>query len=82
MACNLVIDALPEMEYVEADSGNYNFLAAQAYALRAYNSWCRVNSFALLWSKGNLDKPGVIIRTEPQINISAEDVLLFGRYMI
>ena len=40
LACNLVIDALPEMEYVEADSGNYNFLAAQAYALRAYNYWC------------------------------------------
>lgn len=70
LACNLVIDALPEMEYVEADSGNYNFLAAQAYALRAYNYWCLVNSYALPWSKENLDKPGVIIRMEPQINIS------------
>ena len=71
LACNLVIDALPEMKYVEADSGVYNFLAAQAYALRAYYYWCLVNSYALPWSKENLDKPGVIIRTEPQIDISA-----------
>ena len=71
LACNLVIDALPEMKYVETDSGVYNFLAAQAYALRAYNYWCLVNSYALPWSKENLDKPGVIIRTEPQIDVSA-----------
>ena len=71
LACNLVIDALPEMEYVEADSGVYNFLAAQAYALRAYHYWCLVNSYALPWSEENLDEPGVIIRTEPQIDISA-----------
>lgn len=73
LACNLVIDALPEMKYVEADSGVYNFLAAQAYALRAYYYWCLVNSYALPWSKENLDKPGVIIRTEPQIDISARE---------
>ena len=60
-------------EYVEADSGVYNFLAAQAYALRAYYYWCLVNSYALPWSKENLDKPGVIIRTEPQIDISARE---------
>lgn len=70
LACNLVIDALPEMEYMKADSGSYNFLAAQAYALRAYNYWCLVNSYALPWSKENIDKPGVIIRMEPQIDIS------------
>ena len=29
-----------------------------------------MNSYALPWSKENLDKPGVIIRMEPQINIS------------
>lgn len=71
LACNLVIDALPEMEYVEQDSGVYNFLAAQAYAIRAYNYWCLINSYALPWSTANLDKPGVIIRTEPQIDIRA-----------
>ena len=71
LACNLVIDALPEMEYVEADSGLYNFLAANAYAMRAYHYWCLVNSYALPWSEENLDKPGVIIRTEPQIDTRA-----------
>lgn len=71
LACNLVIDALPEMEYVEADSGVYNFLAANAYAMRAYHYWCLVNSYALPWSEENLDKPGVIIRTEPQIDTRA-----------
>lgn len=73
LACNLVIDALPEMEYVEQDSGLYNFLAAQAYAMRAYHYWCLVNSYALPWSTENLEQPGVIIRTEPQINIRARE---------
>lgn len=71
LACNVIIDALPEMVYVEADSGMYNFLASQAYALRAYHYWCLVNTYALPWSEVNLDKPGVILRTEPQIDIAA-----------
>lgn len=71
LACNVVIDALPEMEYAESDLGKYNFLASQAYALRAYHYWCLVNSYALPWSEANLDKPGVVIRKEPQIDISA-----------
>lgn len=71
LACNVVIDALPEIRYAEADSGKYNFLASQAYALRAYYYWCLVNLYALPWSEANLDKPGVVIRKEPQIDISA-----------
>ena len=71
LACNVVIDALPEMVYAEADSGMYNFLASQAYALRAYHYWCLVNTYALPWSEANLEKPGVILRTEPQIDIAA-----------
>lgn len=78
LACNLVIDALPEMEYVEADSGVYNFLASQAYALRAYNYWCLVNTYALPWSEANLDKPGVVLRTEPQIDIAARSRASIG----
>ncbi|MDE7074803.1 MAG: RagB/SusD family nutrient uptake outer membrane protein, partial [Odoribacter sp.] len=71
LACNVVIDALPEMVYAEVDSGKYNFLASQAYALRAYHYWCLVNTYALPWSEANLDKPGVVLRTEPQIDIAA-----------
>ena len=70
LACNIVIDALPGMEYVEADSGKYNYLAAQAYALRAYHYWCLANTYAAPYAEANLDKPGVIIRLDPQIDIA------------
>ena len=70
LACNLVIDALPAMEYVEQDSGKYNYLAAQAYGLRAYHYWCLVNTYALPYAEANLDQPGVVIRTTPQIQIT------------
>lgn len=68
LACNVIIDALPTME-IEGDTAKYNYLAAQAYGLRAYHYWCLVNTYALPYSDSNLDKPGVIIRTEPQIDI-------------
>lgn len=67
LGCNTIIDALPEMEYPENEKGKFNYLAAQAYALRAYHYFCLVNSYALPWSEENLDKLGVIIRTTPQI---------------
>lgn len=69
LACNIVIDALPAMEYVEADSGKYNYLASQAYAMRAYHYWCLVNTYAAPYSETNLDKLGVIIRLDPKIDI-------------
>ncbi len=70
LACNTVIDALPVME-IEGDSAKYNYLAAQAYGLRAYHYWALVNTYALPYSQANLDKPGVILRTEPQVDIKA-----------
>lgn len=71
LACNLVIRELPEMHYVEQDSGKYNYLAAQAYALRAYHYWCLINTYALPYAEENMDKPGVIIRTNPEIEIKS-----------
>lgn len=73
LACNVVIKALPEMEYVEQDSGKYNHLAAQAYALRAYHYWCLVNTYALPYAEENLDKAGVVLRTEPEIDIKERE---------
>lgn len=73
LACNVVIDALPTMEYVKTDSGAYNYIAAQAYALRAYHYWCLINTYALPYAEANLDKPGVVLRTEPQINVKARE---------
>lgn len=67
LGCNTIIDALPTMECPPQDSGKYNFLAAQAYALRAYHYFCLINCYALPWAPENLDKLGVIIRTTPQI---------------
>lgn len=71
LACNLIIRNLPDMNYVEQDSGKYNYLAAQAYALRAYHYWCLINTYALPYAEENLDKPGVIIRTNPEIEIKS-----------
>lgn len=68
LACNTVIDALPGID-AEGDISKYNFLAAQAYALRAYHYWCLVNTYALPWSEENLDKPGVVLRVTPQVDV-------------
>ena len=68
LGCNVIIDALPTME-IEGDTAKYNYLAAQAYGLRAYHYWCLVNTYALPYSETNLDQPGVILRTEPQVDI-------------
>ena len=67
LGCNVVIDALPEIVYTQEEIGKYNSLAAQAYALRAYNYFVLVNTYSLPWSEDNLDELGVIIRTTPQI---------------
>lgn len=67
LGCNTIIDALPAMEYEPQEEGTYNFLAAQAYALRAYHYFCLINIYALPWTKGNLDELGVILRLHPQI---------------
>lgn len=67
LGCNTIINALPTMVCPQQDSGKYNFLASQAYALRAYHYFCLINCYALPWAPENLDKLGVIIRTTPQI---------------
>lgn len=70
LGCNAIIEALPTMGYHEDEIGKYNYLAAQAYALRAYNYFCLINTYALPYSEENKDKPGVIIRTTPDIQVN------------
>lgn len=77
LACNTVIDALPTIND-EGDTSKYNFLAAQAYALRAYHYWCLVNTYALPWSEANLDKPGVILRLTPQVDVAPKERATIG----
>lgn len=77
LACNAVIDALPTMD-TEGDVAKYNYLAAQAYAMRAYNYWCLVNTYALPWSEANLDKPGVVLRLAPQIDTAPKSRATIG----
>lgn len=78
LGCNLIIDALPEMEYDETQTGKYNALASQAYALRAYNYFCLVNLYAKPWSQANLNELGVIIRTSPQVDTKARERSTIG----
>lgn len=70
LGCNTIIKALPEMRYTENELPQYRKLAAQAYTLRAYNYFCLVNTYALPYSAENLNKPGVVLRTIPDIEIS------------
>lgn len=77
LACNTVIDALPDMDD-EGDVQKFNYLAAQAYALRAYHYWCLINTYALPWSEANLDKPGVILRLAPQIDTTPKKRATIG----
>lgn len=68
LGCNTIISQLPHMEYTELQTGKYNYLAAQAYTLRAYHYFCLVNTYALPWSEANLDKLGVVLRDSPEIS--------------
>lgn len=72
LGCNTIINALPEMTYAETEEGLYRALAAQAYALRAYHYFCLINTYALPYSTANLDKPGVVIKTSPEIQIAPQ----------
>lgn len=78
LACNAVIDALPEMD-MEGDVSKYNYLAAQAYALRAYHYWALVNTYAMPWSASNLDKPGVVLRLTPQVDVAPKERATVGK---
>lgn len=79
LACNIVIDALPEMKYEESERGTYCKLAAQAYALRAYHYFCLMNTYGTPWSEENLDKPGVILRTSPVVDVSPMERATVGQ---
>jgi hypothetical protein len=68
LTCNTIIDALPSMKYTETQIPLYRKLAAQAYTLRAFNYFCLINVYALPYSTENLDKPGVILKTDPAIS--------------
>lgn len=72
LGCNAIIEALPTMTYHESETGIYRKLAAQAYALRAYNYFCLINTYALPYSKENLSKPGVVLRTSSVIQIEPQ----------
>jgi hypothetical protein len=72
LTCNSIIEALPTMTHSESESGIYRKLAAQAYTLRAYNYFCLVNTYAQPYSKENLSKPGVILKTSPDISTSPQ----------
>lgn len=69
LGTNIIIDALPDMEYIPQEKGKYDFLAAQAYALRAYHYFVLINTYAKPYSKENLSAPGVVIRTLPKVDI-------------
>ena len=78
LGCNTIINALPEMTYTETEEGLYRALAAQAYALRAYHYFCLINTYALPYSTANLDKPGVILKTSPDIHIDPQPRATIG----
>ena len=49
LACNIIVDALPDMKYEASEYGTYCKLAAQTYALRAYHYFCLVNTYGTPW---------------------------------
>lgn len=72
LGCNAVIDALPEMTYdKDTEEGMYRALAAQAYAMRAYHYFCLINTYAKPWSEANLNEPGVVLKTSPDIELNS-----------
>lgn len=71
LTCNSIIDALPTMEGQDAQKDLYLKLAYQAYALRAFNYFCLINTYAKPYSQENLNEPGVIIREEPILGIGS-----------
>ncbi|MBR5351286.1 MAG: RagB/SusD family nutrient uptake outer membrane protein [Prevotella sp.] len=69
LACNSIIEALPTMEGKEAQEDLYLKIAYQAHALRAFNYFCLINTYAKPYSQENLNEPGVIIRERPELGI-------------
>jgi len=67
LGCNIIISRLPYMEFSEAQTGRFHFLAAQAYTLRAFHYFALINTYAVPWSLENLNMPGVIWVDSPEI---------------
>lgn len=67
LGCNTIIEALPDMLYEIDEKPKFSYLAAQAYALRAYHYFCLINTYALPYSEANKSELGVVIRTSPEI---------------
>lgn len=78
LACNAIIEALPDMTYAETETSIYRKLAFQVYTLRAYHYFTLVNTFALPWSEENKNKPGVILRTSSVIDVSPAERATIG----
>lgn len=78
LACNIIVDALPGMAYEASEYGTYCKLAAQTYALRAYHYFCLVNTYGTPWSEENKNKPGVIKRTSPVVDVSPTERATVG----
>lgn len=80
LACNAIIEALPVMTYAEeTQTGIYRKLAAQAYTLRAYHYFCLINTYALPYSKENLNQPGVVLKTSPEIEVTPHERATIGQ---
>ena len=78
LACNIIVDALPDMKYEASEYGTYCKLAAQTYALRAYHYFCLVNTYGTPWSEENKNKLGVIKRTSPIVDVSPTERATVG----
>ena len=75
---NIIVDALPGMAYEASEYRTYCKLAAQTYALRAYHYFCLVNTYGTPWSEENKNKPGVIKRTSPVVDVSPTERVTVG----
>ncbi|MEG0499972.1 MAG: RagB/SusD family nutrient uptake outer membrane protein [Rikenellaceae bacterium] len=69
LACNNVITALPTMECEKGEEDKIAWLGGAAHTLRAYYYFCLVNWYSEPYSEENINKPGVVIRTEPNITL-------------
>lgn len=72
LTCNTIIDALPTMEDRDTKNDLYQKLAYQAYALRAFNYFCLINTYAKPYSPNNFNEPGVILKTQPEVGIATK----------
>lgn len=78
LACNSIIDALPDMADQDAEVDLYRKLAFQAYALRAFNYFCLINTYAKPYSQENINEPGVVLKDAAELGISGKGRATIG----